>query len=162
MRHIKEDIAEILKDMLPNFTSEQIKEALQLRGWSTCSIPWLSECLRNFGYVYDRINKFWYKKPIVIDSISIATHNDIIKKYENKLEKLEDKIGEILTGIANDDYCSKCRKKIICKHYNLGESGIAKLFARTDICKAHKELIKEITVLHDIFNEEDEIVPYNT
>lgn len=136
MYHIKEDIAEIVKDLPPNFTVKPIKEKI-LQKWGYCSNGWISECLKKLGYAYNRSSKYWYKKPIIIDSITIQAHENIVKGYK-------DKIGSIISSLLNKDYCSKCKKKTLCKYYT------GSRFSPCKICIGHKNLIEEIVNLAKI------------
>lgn len=145
---VAETVKELEKLGCNEFTAKQLRmhfhESVQI------SSGWLTECLNSIGYYYNRVKRVWTKRPVIQVTETTYIKEEVYQKVKSKLDKLENKIGEILTGIANDDYCSRCKKKITCKHYNLGENFIIRLFARKDICKAHKELIEEIVNLSEI------------
>lgn len=148
---VEETVKELEKMGCNEFTTKQLRTGFHPS--VQISSGWLTECLNSIGYHYDRVKRVWTKRPAQITKTTYIK-DEVYQKIKSKLYKVEDKIVEILTGIANDDYCSRCKKKITCKHYNLGENFIIRLFARKDICKAHKKLIEEIVELGRIVNEQ--------
>lgn len=123
------------------FTAKQVEERLPA-GTKSINRSWLTECLHKLGYVFNREKKVWTADNQV-KYVSILTH----LKVQDKLTELEAKISEIVTNLAEDTYCNNCKKYKTCKYYNPGKTWLGKLFARRDICKAHKELIAQIAEL---------------
>lgn len=153
MYHIKEDIKEIVKELPSEFTAKLVKEKV-LQKWRYCSQGWVSECLKDLGYAYNKSGKYWYKKPIIVDNIALSAHNNIVNEFKNKLEKIENKIGSIITGLLNQDYCSKCKKKILCRYYTQS------VLSPCKICIGHKNLIEEIVDLAKLIDSEGEKYEY--
>lgn len=146
MYHIKEDIKGIVKELPSEFTAKQVL-AKVFEKWKYCSNGWVVECLKELGYAYNKSGKYWYKKPIIISSIDLSTHNNIVDEFKKKLEKIENRIGSIVTGLLNQDYCSKCKKKILCRYYTQF------ILSPCNICIGHKNLIEEIADLQILVEE---------
>ena len=141
-----EGIKSLERQGIREFSSKQVRENFPTPYKDVpISTSWINECINRYGYKWDKIRKLWvYYKPTSIDQ----------SRIRKKLDLLENKIGEIQTALLNDDYCNKCLKKVTCKHYHWASTGLLKLIARTDICKAHKALIKEVAELGRIVNEQ--------
>lgn len=75
-----------------------------------------------------------------------------VRSQKKILEKAQDKIGEVMISLVNDDYCSGCGKRFFCKHYNLSEDAPANWLGVLPICQAHQDLIGDVAELNSILN----------
>lgn len=151
MLKYKDAVREVVKGLeslgILEFTAKQVEERLPLFGIKIINRSWLAECLHKLGYVFNKEKKAWVTDNQV-KSVDILTH----LKVQDKLTELETKISKIVTDLAEDTYCNNCKEYSTCKYYNPGKTWLGKLFARRDICKAHKELVAQITELGRMVN----------
>ena len=97
----KKILKEVLeKDCMNNFTMSELLSRLQYE----CDIqrPWATECLKAFGYVYDRVNRVWYKeenKPYKEENAwvtketydKLVEENAQMRKLINSLENFKER-----------------------------------------------------------------------
>lgn len=84
----------------------------------------------------------------------------IYKKDENSVEKqikdsteAHDLVGEVIGSLLNDDYCSRCKIKLLCKSYNTAEAAIFRVLGRFELCPARDVLVQKFIELDKILNK---------
>ena len=154
IKDVKDIVAETVKELEKLGCKEFTAKSLRMHFDQSIQISsgWLTECLNNIDYRYDRERRVWTKKPAI--QITTYIKEEIYQKVKSKLDKLEKGLEQIINSLLNYDYCKKCKKQILCSYYNYRSKGLSKLIARKDICRAHKELVLEVRKLGELINEQ--------
>lgn len=105
-------------------------------------------------FIFGRLQAILSKTDSVetVDPPKVRSQKKIL---EEKLKQVQDKVGEMVTALIHDDYCKGCKKTFFCKQYNLSNDAPANWLGVLPICKAHQDLIGDVTELHSMLEEGD-------
>ena len=101
---------------------------------------------------YDSVLNYIHSR---IQSILVYKSDGTAKDSNPDLEKatkVQNLVDEVINSLLNDDYCSKCKTKLLCKSYNTCEHLIYKILGRFNLCPAKDILVQDFVDLHQLLN----------
>lgn len=101
---------------------------------------------------YDSVLNYIHSR---IQSILVYKGDGTAKESNPDLEKaakVQDLVDQVINSLLNDDYCSKCKTRLLCKAYNTCEHPIYKILGRFNLCPAKDILVQDFVNLHQLLN----------